>query len=288
MGMSLRLSSIKTTKIDDFDSELGHVGSILQVRHWLESPGISGSELGKELERLLPEEGPYLSSFWRTSARKIADLLTGRRTEVLGETTSWVPVTIAALYRPQVPGAKATLSIGNSKERSLATNVEIFGTGGGTEFNFEVASKDSLETEDENLNVSYARQFRWQICRVHTRKGSTEKFARLLDATGAERVDVDPIPGDSLREVLPASPLVSIDLRGQKGTLTRNFSTNGGVQWKGKLGLSLEEFGVEATTEYIVTRKVETAYQYVLPAGFLYEVVPAKSPADWIWKCSQE
>jgi hypothetical protein len=80
-----------------------------------------------------------------------------------------------------------------------------------------------------------------------------------------------------------ASVPVTIDLRGQRGNLTRKLTTKSGVQWKGKFGLKIEAFGIESSIEYLITRSTETEYEYLLPGGYLYQVLQGSSPPDWWW-----
>jgi hypothetical protein len=286
--MSFSLTTLKTQQHGDLEEGLGHAESLLHIRRWLSTPGIAGTVVASTLEQLLPEEDMFLRASWRDAAQRVADFVRGQQTEVVGEERIWVPTQMLSLYRPAVEGAKATISLSADSEHTTSIALEIFGTGGGPEFTVELGWNDKLESEHESLLVNYARLARYSICRIHTRAGWTDPFAKLVELLPDEKLEVRPLPQTHIGLIKEAAVPVTIDLRKQRGILTRKLTTKSGVQWKGRVGIKIEAFGVESSVEYLITRSKETEYEYVLPGGYLYQVVQGESPPDWWWNVPVE
>jgi hypothetical protein len=268
-----------------FLDTLGDAESILHLKRFITTPGIAGTATAQELAALVPKDGPFLAMGWREAARRIKEIIIGKKIEVISEEAAWLPIQVHAIYCPNVPGTKASLTLEYSESGEATCRLEFLGVGGGGEFSIEFAVNDKLEVEAESAIVSYQILTTWQRCSLVSKNGSAIDFPRLgavhedcqrietkTLATGAK-----PPPGTALKQLL------EFDQRNTKGILTRRHSIKAGTKWTGSIGVKLEKLGFECASEFVGTRNWNSEYEYLLQPGHLYRVVQAVGSLDWWW-----
>jgi hypothetical protein len=282
--MTSPLRLLRVEEHANLESTLGHAESLLGIRRFVTSPGVAGTPVAMALKDLLPGDENFLNWQWREAAKRIADFFSSGQIEVLGKYQAWIQVHVLSLYRPNVEGAKASVTFEVTAGQEKTFSVDIFGSGGGAEFTVELGWSDKIESDHESVTVLYELLAEWQICRLVRNGAATHSFAQLKQLGKADRTQVRALaPLYAPLDKEGASTPVTLDLRGQTAMLTRTLTAKSGTQWRGSIGVEIEKFGVKAKAEYVGTRLNETTYEYSLPGGYIYRARQFETSPDWWW-----
>lgn len=253
------------------------------LRAFLETPGIKGTSVGRDLQPFLKRSFfSWVPSKLRSAWQRIRSLFSENMVEILEETEDWLPFQIHVLYCPAVKNVQASLKVVSGGSDQGNCQLELLGVGGGFEgsMTFEVA--DQFPTS-ESMAVYYSFKAVWQKCRIVQPPHEEIVFPRLWEVRKkAQRMTPRRMstPTKPDRNWGKVEETKEIDLSGWPKGATHSLEVGAGLKWEGSAKVRVFDF--EAGPKFVGIRNWKTVCEFKLPGSHNY-VARRFANVPWWW-----
>lgn len=274
---------------DDLDSP----EIIAKAKNFAYTPGILNTELSNEIISFVNTNQLFMSGNWSKIIAKLKKIFTRVEREVIGETTSWIPIKVHKIYCPDVKGAHAKLSIVQKKEIESTSTIKIIGVGGEAGFTIEMDMEDEFSVTNQSVEIIYEFLAKWKRIKLIDKNNFTTEYCTIedIDPTNSrlQPADIDskyPYPYDES----DVEHKQYIKLKNKKINslqTVKELTIKAGSKIKASQEIKLESFGIDIGVSYAVNNNWEANYHYELPSGFDYLAIKLHQNPYWIWEVNK-